>query len=168
MRGWILLHLAPLASITKHTGYLVRLVFHRIINWVALEEPMSSSFIHNISKGLLGLYLEFSWLPIICSGSLTNFPCRNILRDSFLETGGIVFHLLQVCLRHCRPYGKVCPRPISVQIWNPPRQPPYIPMVNNAQRLPNLRGHDPRFRPVEEHHLNYCMEMNRSHWGQRG
>ena len=60
MRGWISLHLALLTSITKYTGYLVRLVFHRIINWVALEETMSSSFIHNIANDLLGLYLEFS------------------------------------------------------------------------------------------------------------
>ena len=67
MRGCVSLHLALLTSITKHTGYLVRLVFHRNIDWVALEEPMSSSFIHNIAKGftwalpgiLLTLYYVF-------------------------------------------------------------------------------------------------------------
>ena len=53
------LHIAPLTSIIKHKGYLVRMVFHRIINWVALGKPISSSFIHNITRVWLGIYLDF-------------------------------------------------------------------------------------------------------------
>ena len=58
--GWVSLHLLPLTSITKQKGYLVRMAFRQIINLVALGEPMSSSFINNITRVLLGLYLDFS------------------------------------------------------------------------------------------------------------
>ena len=62
MRVWLSLHLPPLKSITKDSGYLVHIVFHIIINWVDVWEPISSYFIHNITGFLLGLYRIF-WTP---------------------------------------------------------------------------------------------------------
>ena len=116
----------------------------------------------------VSVYTHISLKPAsrtsICRQRLVhNFPFRNILRDSLLETGGIVFYLLQVFLCRFRPQGKVCPCPISVQMWHLPRQPPYLPMVNYSHRLPNPRGHDPRLRPIEEHHLNHRGVNNSWH-----
>ena len=59
MRGWLSLHISPPNYITKHTGYLLHIVFRLIINLVDLWETMSSYFIQDSTRFLLGLYRVF-------------------------------------------------------------------------------------------------------------
>ena len=96
------------------------------------------------------------WMPPRCQKELHNWPCRNILRGSVLAAGDVGFYLLFSCLCNCLPHCRVCPITTPVTLWHSLHYPPHHSMVETIQRLPNLRGHDPRLCHVDEHCLSFC------------